>query len=277
MEHMQTVSAFDNPVLASEVANSLLDSGRREEAPPVIIERPPDCSVTLPGGLVLLSGEVVHDAEVRELTGADEEALSKADAMRNPARYIQTILGRAVLRVGDYEPPSKDVLSALLIGDRNTLLLGIRKATYGHTMEVSTTCPGCDEELDIEFDLNQDIPIRTLEDPAKRIFTVELRNGRQARVALPCGGDQDAVLADGKRTVSEMNTLMLSRCVQEIDGQPIMGVNAVRNMGLADRRKILDFLAATQPGPQLEEVSEECPACGRSVPVPLDLFGLFRA
>lgn len=277
MEHMQTISAFDDPTLASEAARSLLDNGdRREDDAPVVIDQPPDCSVTLPGGLVTVTNDVITDAEVRELTGADEEALSKADAMRNPARYVQTILGRAVVRIGDHEPPNKDVLSALLIGDRNMLLLGIRRATYGPTMDLSVDCPACEEGLDIEVDLHNDIPIRTMEDPTQRTFTVELRKGRQARVSLPCGGDQDAVLADGKRTVSEMNTLMLSRCVQEIDGQPVMGPAAVRNLGLADRRAILDFLADTQPGPRLEEVSEECPSCGRNVPVPIDLFGLFR-
>lgn len=279
MEGMTRVSAFDDPGGVSDLAQSLMADANEPSADvqPVLIERPPDCSVQLPGGLMVNPmEEPIQDAEVRELTGADEEALSKADAMRNPARYIQTLLSRAVVRIGPYEPPTKDHLAALLIGDRNALLLGIRKATYGNEMEISVTCPGCDQVLDITFDLDKDIPVRALPDPSKRLFEVELRHGSKAKVSLPCGGDQDAVLAGGaKRTISEMNTLMLSRCINEIDGRPVT-IATARAMGMQDRRTVLDFLSEHQPGPRLEEVNEECPACEVKIPVPLDLFDMFR-
>lgn len=278
MDGMTRVSAFDDPTGVSELAQSLMaDADKPADFQPIVIDRPPDCSVVLPGGLLVdPQGEPIRDAEVRELTGADEEALSKADAMRNPARYIQTLLTRAVVRLGPYEPPSKDHLAALLIGDRNALLLGIRKATYGTEIEMSITCPRCEQVLDIVFDLDTDIPVRALPDPSKRLYEVELRRGRKAKVSLPCGADQDAVLAgDSRRSVSEMNTLMLSRCIHEVDGQS-MTVAAARSLGMQDRRTVLDFLADQQPGPRLEEVNEECPACETKIPVPLDLFDMFR-
>lgn len=272
----QHVSALEDPGRASDVAQQLLGDDK-PKVEPLLLTEPPDCTVTLPGGLVQMGGEVIQVAEVRELTGADEEALTKAGASMNPARYMQMLIKRAVVRIGDAEPPTPDMLSALLIGDRNTLLLEIRKATYGNEIEVAAPCPGCAEVLDIVFDISKDVPIHVLEDPTQRIYEVELRHGRKAKVALPCAGDQDAMIGEGKRTVPEMNTFLLARCVQDIDGRPVMGAPDVRNLGLLDRRTILDFIAKTQPGPKYEEVKEECPACGREVPVPLDLFDLFRS
>lgn len=277
---LEHISSYEDPDRATAVAQAVMSGeDSQPKADPVIIARPPDCSVTLPGGIVsFVSDEVITEAEVRELTGADEEALSKADAMKSPVRYMQTLLSRGVVRIGDEEPPAKDTLASLLVGDRNMLLLAIRTATYGPEIELTVTCPNCREALLVTFDATKDIPIKELPDKMKRLYEVELRHGGKATVRLPTSEDQDAVLAEGakQRSVAEMNTLMLSRCVQAINGHTIAGPGDVRGLGIKDRRTILDFLADIQPGPRYEEVSEECPACAEKVPVPLDLFDLFR-
>jgi hypothetical protein len=53
----------------------------KNEAPePAKIKSPLDITVNLPGGYISPSGEVYRTAEVRELTGKDEEAIVKANA-----------------------------------------------------------------------------------------------------------------------------------------------------------------------------------------------------
>ncbi len=81
---------------------------------------PPDGLVHLPGGL-WWDGELLDSAEVRELNGADEVVLAKAakNATSFVASMIKVLLTRAVVSVGHHEPPSKEILDALLVGDRD--------------------------------------------------------------------------------------------------------------------------------------------------------------
>ena len=39
--------------------------------------------------------------------------------------------------------------------DVDTILLGIRVASYGHDMELGTTCPACNNEFEVNVDLRQ--------------------------------------------------------------------------------------------------------------------------
>lgn len=278
------VSSSENPQAAAALAQDLFSTGpllppngiEPDEENPNLISRPPECQVSLPGGLVTVEGDLVQDAEVRELTGADEEALAKADIAKSPGRFVAVLLKRGVARLGDEEPPSPTTLDALLIGDRDTLILAIRRATYGDTLDFSTRCMFCMEGLDMEIDLANEVPIKPMEDPAKRQFEVELRRGRVAVVELPVGADQIHVLAMVNKTVPEMNTMMISRCLKSLDGMPMMGLEAARSLGMADRQTILDFLGENQPGPKYEEVKAQCPACERDVPLRIDLADLFR-
>lgn len=274
MEPGRVVSSAENPEQAAQVAQDLLSDKPRDDFEPIVLQPPPDATVTLPGGLLEPDGSIITDAEVRELTGADEEALSKADAGRKLDRFIEVTLTRAVVRVGHYEPPSKDVLGALLIGDRDMLMLAIRKATYGNNVDYSTRCPECQEVLDIVLDVDDDIPIRKLENPEQRRFEVPLRKGGAATVRLPVGEDQNAVLTSNKN-VAETNTLLLSRCLIAVNGVPVTGGSA-RSLGMADRKAILDFFIDQQPGPRFEEVKAACPMCEKDVPLMLDWADLFR-
>lgn len=277
-QQVQRISAAENPAAAQAVAEAFLSAEAAvadEPFEPVFIQRPPDCSVVLPGGLLDMDGNVVTDAEVWELTGEDEEALAKADATKNIGRFISTLLKRGVVRIGEEEPVSKGTLDSLLIGDRDMLLLAIRKATYGHEMEYGTRCPYCFEQLEAVIDLNTDVPIKKMDEP-KHSYEVPLRNDKKAVVRLAQGEDQDKILSLVGKSVPEMNTALLGSCVLTIDGNPTQGAASVRALGMQDRKTLLDFITAEQPGPKYEEVKINCPACEREVSLDIDLGVLFR-
>jgi hypothetical protein len=130
--------------------------------------------------------------------------------------------------------------------------------------------------VDAKFDLATEIPITTFEDPTKRTLEITLRDGKVAKVRIPTAADQDAVLALTAKTVAEMNTIMLARCLVSIDGMPSIGKETVLSMGLMDRRKIVAALNEAQPGPTYGEVSLECPGCGRDFPMQIGIIELFR-
>lgn len=235
------------------------------------IEPPGDDEVRLPGGLVLSDGSVRKDALVRELTGEDEEALAKAAG--NLLRFTRTLLS-AVVEVGG-EPATKEIIRDLLVGDREALILGIRRATFGNEVTFEQfTCPGCGDQLDITVDLST-LDTKELENPEKREFEVSLRKGA-AIVRLATGADQEAVMDMGVATGAEENTLLLSRCVLSINGKKVNTREQVKQLGLADRKALIAFLAEQQPGPRYDEVKSKHEDCETEFPIYLAVDDLFR-
>ena len=89
-------------------------------------------------------------AEVRELTGEDEEYLAsfEAKATTTYADYTSALLKRAVVNIGSFQmSDSPDVIDQLILGDRDTLFMAVVKATYGHTTPPYRTCMCSMEDL----------------------------------------------------------------------------------------------------------------------------------
>lgn len=258
---------FTTPPSQAEIDSVLADDGISAPAPP-------DLEVELPAGFIDAAGNLLKKAQVRELNGEDEEALARGGNSSSYVRYLHTVLSRAVVRLGEQEPDYA-MLQGLLMGDRVMLLLAIRRVTYGEDVEYKLTCPKCDEDFDVVVELDKDVKIREMEDPYKRTHDVPLRKGK-ATIRFINGADQEAAFGDGKRTVAEQNTVILSRCVTHLDGQPVVGDTPIRQMGLQDRSTLMRFLADNQPGPLLGEVSVPCSSCGEISPLGMSIEDLFR-
>lgn len=210
-------------------------------------------------------------ARIRELTGADEEAIARTKT--TPA-LLRLVLERCVESIGGTKPTAAD-LDNLLLGDRDAILLGIWAATYGAEYETSVVCPKCGETTDMAFDLKDDIKVRKLDDPTV-VRTVELRRpGTYAKLRLVTVADQEAALLVDGRTIPEMNTVTLARVVSELNGSPSLGEQTLRNLNSGDRQKLAKYLNDTAPGPLVGEVAAECPRCGRESDIALNLAVMF--
>lgn len=267
------INSHTNPDLANKLvkqATELSDQEVMAKAvkPPVAL--PPDTDVVLPGGLLDPFNGMIYTAEVRELTGFDEEAISK---IPDAAKSLLAILERATVKIGE-EKASKDLIDSLLAGDREMLLLAIRKATFGNEVKLGPgLCPHCEEEQIFHIDLSKDVPIKRLEGDIE--FTVDCKVGK-VLVTLPKGSTQKAIVESTNRTSAELDTIMLKNCVISINGQDVINPDVVKNLGMLDRRTILKEIADRNPGPQLGELKKECQSCGQEVPLPLSLADLFR-
>lgn len=239
-----------------------------------VMAAPPDTTVRLPFGR-LLDGAALTAALVRELTGADDEALAKV--VSSPLRWVDTVIALGTEVVGEAKA-TKELLRELTVADRDTLLLAIRRVTYGDEIKVAAfRCPACGELSDLTIHLDA-IPIRTPEDPACRVFEAKLRDGSTAQLRQATGHDQMAF--EGKTlTIAEQNTLMLARTIvtAEVGGVAMSGSMALaRSLGLGDRRILLDAIVENSYGPQYGEVAMTHEACGEEVPIPLTPGDLFR-
>ena len=270
------INAAENPAMANKLledVNNLVNQPVVGSIPEVVLPSLPETEVKLPAGLIDPFAATIHrTAEVRELTGADEEAIVK---ISDPGKALLAILERATVSIGN-EPATKDMLGTLLAGDREALLLAIRKATFGSVVEVSTVCDKCPEVQVFKIDLDTDVETKELEDPLNdRKFTVELKAGL-AKVNLPNGTVQTKLINATEKNSAELDTLLLASCVAEIADQPVLDSSRIRNLGINDRRTLLEEIAKRNPGPQLSEIKKACKNCGQEVSLPLTLAELFR-
>ena len=163
----------------------------------------------------------------------------------------------------------------MLSADRDALLLAIRRVTFGNTVEYRAFC-ACGAEQLLEIDLVNDIPVKELDNPiTDRVWTVSTKAG-EVVLALPTGVTQKRLIEATDKTTAELGTILLSGCVQSIDGKISTGATAVLKLGMADREKLIEEIVEKNPGPRLGEVSKTCEACGESIETPLSLVALFR-
>ena len=265
-----TISAAANPALANNmVKEAIAEKPKQVE---VKITPPSDTSVTLPGGYITDAGEVITDAEVRELNGRDEEAISRTNSV---GKAFLAILQRGVVRVGD-KKVDEELLNELLSGDRDTLLLSIFKATFGNNPKVPAYCFTCNEDKEVIVDISEDIKIRRLTDPIHdRAFVVNGKKGDYL-VQLPNGATQKELILNSDKTAAELNSILLEKTVIQINGAAVLSKFQVQNIGIVDRKLIIEEINNRIPGPQFEPIQVTCPDCESEVSVPINLGTFFR-
>jgi hypothetical protein len=265
-----TINAAANPALANDMLNKALNETPKEVTPEIGL--PSDTSVDLPGGFITATGEVIRIAEVRELNGKDEELISKTT---NIGKALMTILQRGTLRIGSEKVDDK-VLDQLLIGDRDTLLLAILKATFGPKVNIQSYCSGCTDYKTVEVDITKDINTKVLVDAINdRMFTVKGKNS-EFTVRLPDGFVQKKMIDGMDKTSAELSTVVLEGTVTRIDSSPVYSAAQVQALGVSDRRKIIEEINKRAPGPQFSDVTVNCPDCEGEVLVPINLGTLFQ-
>ena len=83
---------------------------------------------------------------VLPMTAVDEITYRTPDALFNGAAMVSVIESCVPNIHNAWAIPAMDV---------DTILLGIRVASYGHDMELATTCPKCQHETEFSVDLRQ--------------------------------------------------------------------------------------------------------------------------
>lgn len=266
----KTINAAANPAMANNLITQAMAEKPVQKEVNIIL--PSDTTVTLPGGYINAAGELVTTAEVRELNGTDEEAISKASTI---GKAIITILNRGVVKVGE-EKATERILDQLLSGDRDALLLAIFKVTFGKTTDFSAVCPGCNEVKVVTIDIDEDIKTKILADPInERVFTVQGKKN-VFTVQLPTGIAQKEIILNADKSTAELNTILLENTVMKIDDSPVISKLQVQNLGLVDRKNIVNAINKRIVGPQFEDVVVTCPDCESEVTVPINFGNLFR-
>jgi hypothetical protein len=200
--------------------------------------------VTLPVGVPHL------DAELRPPTGEDEAWLLEAGGSLLPVRRTTLLLHRCLLRLGPLAPVPLEAVRDLPVGDREALLLHLRRLTLGEAMPCVLRCPdpGCGERMDLDLRVSDLLISPTASGQEHHEVVLD---GRKIRFRLPTGGDQEEAAELAGIDPDAAADLLLRRCV----GEP--------------PDDLPPFVAERLPGlmaeldPQAELTLDlTCPACG---------------
>lgn len=217
---------------------------------------------------------IIHkEFEVREMNGSDEEAISKKEIKINGAKILRTLIARCCNRIGNYykdemkESKWIEIIQSLSVGDQDYIILKIREASLGGEIEGSYKCPHPECNTDILTTVDtEELEIV----PFDGLFEIpfELPNGhkdkdgnilKKGKLRHPNGLDREVLDNISKKNIGLANTLMLSRCVIELEGTKVYD-DLIRGLSVKDRKYLMNLFNEHKFGVNLE-VEVECPNC----------------
>lgn len=146
---------------------------------------------------------------------------------------------------------SRDLLASLPLGKRDSLLLALRRMTFGDTLQGRCSCRQCGEA--VEFELSCTALAKDVGEPQEKIICRD-----EYTVTLRPLNSFDLAAAAGAFTLEDARELLLHRCV----------VEALHQGKAVDSKKlppaIVDGIVTTAPAtdPRAEvQLDLNCPAC----------------
>lgn len=231
--------------------------------------------VTLPGGL-WLEGKRHQEAGLRPLAGDDEAFLIEEGAWLLPAQRVTTLLGRCLTGLGPIGRVSTEMVRSLTVGDREALLLHLRRLTLGERLQGVLGCPAaeCGERMDLELAVSE-LLLPPYPHPQQWHETTIAENGTTCcvRFRLPTGADQEVAASLATRDPQAAADLILHRCVESVSAgddntAPIEDWPSI----IADHLPAL--MAELDPQAELA-LPLICPACGHAFTAILDMAAYF--
>jgi len=242
--------------------------------------------VVLPIGWSDEDGQLHRKAVIRKMSGHEEALLY--DPALSSAELVSELLKGCLIRVGDRSDITSELVGKLYSADRSYLIVELRRATLGDTLQSSYLCPSCHRETLVVEDLSK-IDVRRLEDGVRPgSVRVELEDGYEDRdgavhmeitLRLPRGADEEAVARGAEKDALRARDLMILRCIESFGRLPraaleAYGLKILRDLTIGDRRRIYKALEEKSPGVDFRR-QIVCAHCGLGFDAILEVGGFF--
>ena len=226
----------------------------------------------MPAGYLDSDGVLHKTFTIREMTGRDEEAISKSDLRQNGAKLITVLLERCVMSIGTLvkkevgEIKWKEIIKSLYVGDQDYIVLKIRELSMGGEIEVTHICPNCKASMKTLLDVSE-LEVEPFK--GERLIQFELPKGYRDKkgnvhttgtMKLPTGYDREVLTPIAKKNVAQASTLMLTRLCKFDDGISVTE-DVMRDLTIRDREYLQKLLQENLFGVNLE-VDVTCVDCG---------------
>lgn len=93
---------------------------------------------------------------MREITGADQEAMLNPQLRNNPAKMLTALLARVITKLGTLEGRQVDagVSANMFKSDRDFLILKLKEIDSGPEMDIDVECPDCGKKFKAMLDIS---------------------------------------------------------------------------------------------------------------------------
>ncbi len=215
--------------------------------------------------------ELLRTATVRALTGEDEIALDSLEDLSAAAK-VTALLTRCMDRVGGIQPVGPELAASFTVGDREALVLHLRRLTLGDRVPCLIRCPECQEALDLDLRVSDLLVSPVQASPLEHEVSItSMGVSYRVRFRLPTGADQEEAARIARHAGAEAGARrILERCVAEVreDGRVLdalpTGLEQALSRAMAER------------DPQAElMLNPTCPACGANFSTLLDAASFF--
>lgn len=208
--------------------------------------------------------------EIRGLKTKDADVLaaSKGKKKAEAINQILTSCWETTSDPGPYAFTGTPIWDQTLQGDRQYILLQVRKATHGAEYEFRAQCPqdACKARFDWVLKLDE-LPIREMHDEDRDQFRKENKfeavagNGQKVWYRLPCGEDEKRAAKLQSQHRDSLVTLALRMRIVEVDGLDVSKIRSfVNELELRHATELLEDFQAHDCGVDTE-VEVECPDC----------------
>jgi len=232
-------------------------------------------AVILPNGFSI-NGRPYRNAGLRVPNGNDEIFIKELFPGISAVKRTIFLLSRCVVELGPKKEVDDNDIRNLTLGDRDALLLHLRRLTYGERIESVIICPkaGCKEKMSLELQID------SLLIPPKRhireFYQLNKKvNGEDYSIEfkLPSAGDIEAVSDSSVKDSEPASTKLLYRCIRDVkkNGQNLKsGIMLPETVADAISRRMAEL--DTQSEILLKMT---CPACSFEFIADFDIGDFF--
>ena len=218
---------------------------------------------------------VLHDTfTYREMTGKDEEAISKADVRSNGAKMVNVLVERCVVQIGTLTKKEcgtrwGTIIREMLGGDLDYMAFKIRELSKGKEVRFEHKCPNCGQKLTTIVNTDE-FAIKPYMGQSAIDFSL-VRGYKDGRgelhkdgvIRLPNGFDREIVTPLFKKNMSTAMTMMLTRLIAFNDGALVTQA-LVNEMTLRDREVLEEIIKDNTFGIDTN-VEIVCTSCGQDI------------
>lgn len=221
-------------------------------------------TITLPGGF-WLNGACHQEAALRPLTGSDEAFLLEAGEALLPAQRTTALLIRCLTRLGPLNSVTTEAVRSLTMGDREALLLHLRRLTLGERLQCVLGCPNpdCGEKMDVDLKVS-DLLMSPYPHVRAWYETTVSENcaAYKIRFRLPTGADQEAAAGLAHSDPQAAADLLLRRCVECVTAQDESS-EPIEDWPPAVAHQLPAIMAELDPQAELM-LNLTCPVCSHA-------------
>jgi hypothetical protein len=214
--------------------------------------------VAIPHGVARERG-LVRELRLRTVTGEDHAFLLDTAGSTTPNERANALLERCL-----DEDDAATLVASLVAGDREALLLQLRRLILGETLDSVLPCAECGEPMELELRVG-DLLVDAYEAPGSHYeLTIDAADPPfVVRFRLPTVEDVRGAAASANADPDDARAQLLARCVSDAEGNPISDAGA-------EARDAIEA-AMAERDPQAEiELDLTCPSCATPFSIVFD-------